>query len=122
MDDGFVQIKDRETDIIARQLSQAIVRSNEYRDYREALAALKEQPDLYAQVNELRRQNFARQNGMEGTMSYEEYSNLSALSKNLHTNPVASRFLNSEVGLGRLIQDINRNVMSDIEFDSEFLG
>ena len=38
MDDGFVQIKDRETDIIARQLSQAIVRSNEYRDYREALA------------------------------------------------------------------------------------
>ena len=122
MDDGFVQIKDRETDIIARQLSQAIVRSNEYRDYREALAALKEQPDLYAQVNELRRQNFARQNGMEGTMSYEEYSNLSVLSKNLHTNPVASRFLNSEVGLGRLIQDINRNVMSDIEFDSEFLG
>ena len=63
MDDGFVQIKDRETDIIARQLSQAIVRSDEYRDYREALAALKEQPDLYAQVNELRRQNFARQNG-----------------------------------------------------------
>ena len=118
MDDGFVQIKDRETDIIARQLSQAIVRSNEYRDYREALAALKEQPDL----NELRRQNFARQNGMEGTMSYEEYSNLSALSKNLHANPVASRFLDSEVGLGRLIQDINRNVMSDIEFDSEFLG
>ena len=119
MDDGFVQIKDRETDIIARQLSQAIVRSDEYRDYREALAALKEQPDLYAQVNELRRQNFARQNGMEGTMSYEEYSNLSALSK---ANPVASRFLDSEVGLGRLIQDINRNVMSDIEFDSEFLG
>ena len=116
MDDGFVQIKDRETDVIARQLSQAIVRSDEYRDYREALAALKEQPDLYAQVNELRRQNFARQNGME------EYSNLSALSKNLHANPVASRFLNSEVGLGRLIQDINRNVMSDIEFDSEFLG
>ena len=55
-------------------------------------------------------------------MSYEEYSNLSALSKNLHANPVASRFLDSEVGLGRLIQDINKNVMSDIEFDSEFLG
>ncbi len=122
MDEGFVQIKDRETDIIARQLSQAIIQSDEYLNYREALAALKEQPDLYAQVNELRRQNFARQNGMEGTMSYEEYRNLSELSKNLHSNPVASRFLDSEVGLGRLIQDVNRNVMSDIEFDSEFLG
>ena len=122
MEEGFVRIKDRETDIIARQLSQAIVNSEEYKNYREALAVLREQPELYAQVNSLRMQNFARQNGVEGTMSYEEYRNLSELSKNLRSNPVASRFLDSEVGLGRLIQDVNRIVMSDIEFDSDFLG
>lgn len=122
MNDGYIQIEERETDKIARMLSQAIIRSEEYIAYREVLEELKKQPELYEQVNSLRRQNFMLQNGSDGRMSYEEYRTLSDTSKSFRANPLVNRFLDSEVMLGRLMQDINRNIISGIDFDYEFLN
>ncbi len=122
MNDGYIQIEERETDKIARMLSQAIIRSEEYIAYRETLEELKKQPELYEQVNSLRRQNFMLQNGSDGRMSYEEYRTLSDTSKSFRANPLVNRFLDAEVMLGRLMQDINRNIISGIDFDYEFLN
>ena len=97
MNDGYVRIEDRETDRIAKQLSKAIARSDEYTAYRSALEELQLKPELYEQVNSLRRQNFLSQNGEDGIMPYEEYQKLSVMSRNLRVNPLVSRFLDAEV-------------------------
>lgn len=111
----------KETDSLARQLSVAIRQSSEYTVYRQKLAELQEQPELYGQVNNLRRNNFQRQNGGGGRMTYDEYSVFAAESKRLRSNPLVNEFLDAEVGLGRLLQDIKRTIISEIDFDNQFL-
>ena len=122
MNDGYVQIEERETDRIAGMLAQAITQSDEYITYQNILKEIKEQPELYEQVNSLRRVNFMMQNGGDGHMSREDYQSLSELSKNLRKDPLVNRFLDAEVGFGRLMQDINRIIFDGIDFDNEFLN
>lgn len=111
----------RQTDELALELSRAIIQSEEYKEYRACLELIKQDEYLYNQVNELRRRHFTAQNGEGDRMSYEDYSSLSNQAAKLRENEIVSRFLDSETGLGRLIQDVNRNVMSCIEFDTDFL-
>ena len=112
----------RETNQLAKRLSEAIVRSDEYIRYRKYLEELQKDPELYAEVNNLRKKNFVMQNGGEQRMTYEEYSGIYAESKRLRQNTLVNAFLNAEVGLACLIQEINRQIMSKVEFDDEFLS
>ncbi len=122
MNDEVDIVEDRETDRLAVMLGQAVCNSEEYRYYQEKLSELKKNPELYAKVNELRRSHFMLQNGSDNKMTYEEYANISALSKQLRENPLANAFLDSEIGIGRLVQHIYRKVMVSIDFDSDFLN
>ncbi len=116
MDEGV-----KETEILAKQLSAAISQSREYTVYRQKLEELQAQPELYGQVNNLRRNNFQRQNSGSGRMTHDEYSAFAAESRRLRDNPLVNEFLDAEVGLGRLLQDINRTIISEIDFDNQFL-
>lgn len=121
MNEGLNQLKLEETNRLANELSEAIVQSGEYVTYRQRLEELQKQPELYDQVNNLRRNNFQRQNGGGGRMTYEEYSAFMAESRRLRSNPLVNEFLDAEVGLGRLLQSINRIMMSKIDFDIDFI-
>ncbi|MCM1309056.1 MAG: YlbF family regulator [Butyrivibrio sp.] len=121
MDEGLEFSGIRETDSLAKQLSVAIRQSGEYTLYRQKLEELREQPELYGQVNNLRRNNFQRQNSGGGRMTYDEYSAFAAESRRLRANPLVNEFLDAEVSLGRLLQDINRIIISEIDFDNQFL-
>lgn len=122
MDEEFELFEDKEAYRLARQLSELIKESEEYRYYRKCLEEIKEQPDLYARVNELRRMNFELQNGSSDRMSYEQYADVSYRVTDLRKNPIVSKFLNSEVALGRLVQTVFRQIMEGIDFDIEFLS
>ena len=121
MDEGFEYFENRETDRLAKLLSEEIKKSREYAYYTKCLAELKEEPELYAEVNEVRRVNFELQNSNNNNMSYEQYAQLSARMTNLRKNPLVSRFLNSELGIGRLVSGIYRQVIEGIELDMDFL-
>ena len=121
MDEGFELFGDRETDRLAKLLSDEIKKSREYVYYTKCLAELQQEPELYAEVNELRRFNFELQNSNSNNMSYEQYAQISARITNLRKNPLVSRFLNSEIGVGRLVSNIYRQVIEDIELDLDFL-
>lgn len=121
MNEGAESAGIKATDSLARQLSAAVSRSEEYLLYRQKLKELQAQPELYAQVNSLRKNNFQRQNGGGGRMTYDEYSAFVAESKRLRSNPLVNEFLDAEVSLGRLLQDIKRIIVSEIEFDNQFL-
>ena len=121
MEEGFELFGDRETDRLAKLLSEEIKKSREYAYYTKCHAALMEEPELYAEVNEVRRMNFELQNSNNNNMSYEQYAQLSARMTNLRKNPLVSRFLNSELGIGRLVSNIYRQVIEGIELDMDFL-
>lgn len=114
--------EERETVRIAKELSKAISDSEEYTKYRECLEEIKKDSELYNRVNHLRRTNFEIQNGADGRLSYEEYTALSEESVSLRQNEVVSRFLDAEVGLGRLVQEVVNIVTESIDFDNEFLN
>lgn len=120
MNEGSEHFGIKETDRLAGQLSEAISRSDEYILYRQKLEELLQQPELYTQVNSLRKNNFQRQNGGGGRMTNEEYSSIVAESRRLRANPLVNEFLDAEVSLGRLLQDINRIIISEIDFDIQF--
>lgn len=121
MDEGFELFGDRETDRLAKLLSDEIKKSREYVYYTKCLSELQQEPELYAEVNELRRFNFELQNSNSNNMSYEQYAQISARITNLRKNPLVSRFLNSEIGMGRLVSNIYRQVIENIELDLDFL-
>ncbi len=121
MDDEMYVNSERETDRIARKLSEAIINSHEYGYYRQCLDALKNEPELYNKVNDLRKRNFTLQNNGAGRISYEEFTSISTETKALRQSHVVDDFLNSEVEISRMIQDITREIMSGIYFDNEFL-
>lgn len=103
------------------ELVEIIRNSEEYLKYHKNLSIIKQDGELYNRVNELRRRNFEIQNGDIPRLGYTEYDELSNLSNELRKNPVISEFLDSEIGLARMIQEIQRRLMSGIEFDGEFL-
>lgn len=120
MDDEYVLSEEAQINVLTNQLSEAILSSDEYRNYHRVEAEIRMQPELYAKVNELRRHNFSMQTGF-GRMTNDEYLGLSSFSQNMHENPLVNEFLNAEVALARLIQDIMRKLVSNIEFDTDFL-
>ena len=121
MNEEILLDDNKETDRLTRQLCEAIRRSDEYVHYHDCLERIKQNEDLYNQVNTLRKNNFMVQNGMGGKMSYEEYHNIYNFSRNVRLNPLVNEFLDSEVGVIRLMQRINYKLISALEFDSDFL-
>ena len=62
--------ENKETDRLTRQLCEAIRNSDEFKRYHDCLDRIKQDEELYNQVNVLRRNNFMVQNGLNGKMSY----------------------------------------------------
>jgi len=105
----------------AYNLKTAILQSAEYNNYIECAGALKADKTLYERVNNLRRRNFAIQNTNEQRIGIERFYDLSAEIRELRHNPIVNDFLDAEVELGRLFQQISALITEDIDFDVDFL-
>ena len=106
---------------LAAELSKELKNSKEYIYYTECLEELKKDSMLYQAVCDLRRENFQLQNSDSTCINYEQYAMVSAKNTNLRKNPVVSRFINAEIGMGRLITDIFRQIVDGVEIDIDFL-
>ena len=106
---------------LANQLSDEIKNSKEYLYYTECLTELKKDPMLYQAVCDLRRENFQMQNSDSNCINYEQYNMVSAKNTNLRKNPVVSKFINAEIGMGRLITDVFRQIVNGVDIDIDFL-
>ena len=106
---------------LANQLSDEIKNSKEYLYYTECLTELKKDPMLYQAVCDLRRENFQMQNSDSNCIYYEQYNMVSAKNTNLRKNPVVSKFINAEIGMGRLITDVFRQIVNGVDIDIDFL-
>lgn len=110
-----------EVEVLTDSLCNAILNSEEYKNYQKCLEEIKKDEELYRQVNALRKNNFFAQNGNNGRMSYDEYHNIYNATRIIRQNDVADRFLDAELNLIRMMQEINEKVIKTVDFECDFL-
>lgn len=104
----------------AEELKEIILNSEEYRNYDMYRRLLNETPQLKARVNEFRAIN------VETQMSHD-VENRNAMQElaydynDLLTNSVVREFLNAELILCKMMQQIDAILVGDLELELDFL-
>lgn len=106
---------------LSKQLSQAILDSDEYKNYYYYYEELKKNPSMLEAVDELRRINFELQNSDGVSNMYDEVSQVFERTSHVRRNVTASRFLRAEMSLCRMVQEMIGMIFEDIDFDMGFL-
>ena len=104
----------------AEELKTAVLDSEEYRNYDMYRRLLNETPELKARVNEFREANVLIQVGCE-KRRFAEMQELADGYNDILTNSVAREFLNSELILCKMIQQLSAIILDDIELELDFL-
>ena len=105
----------------ARRLNQAIKNSEEYRNYQDALTAVKNSPELYQTMNSFRRRNYELQSYDDGINRYQEIHSLGLEYENVLRQPVVNRFLVAEQMLSRKMAEMYEEITKDIELDYDYM-
>lgn len=110
-------------DKCTQKLKEAILKSDEYKEYLHCLEALKREPQLYDKVNYIRRRTFYVNNNSD--LGEEQYANevmqYSAEYDELKANEIARAFLDAELVVCRIIQDINYRLVEELDLDISFM-
>ena len=104
----------------AEELKTAVLDSEEYRNYDMHRRLLNETPELKARVNEFREANVLMQMEHNGE-NRTEMQELADGYNDILTNSVAREFLNSELILCKMIQQLSAIILDDIELELDFL-
>lgn len=104
----------------AEELSAMLSDSDEYKRFLEAKNELEKDRELYNRVVEYRRRNFYIRNGNTNDKQ-GELKKLGEENGDILRNTVVREFLNAELILCRIVQEINTLVISKIDFDVSFL-
>lgn len=108
-------------DELTLELAAAIVDSDEYKTYMKCKEEISKNPQLFHAVNELRKHNFVLQNSIEINDMYDEVVKIFDKYAYIRTNVVANRFLRAEISLCRMVQEIQRTLLENVDFDIGFL-
>lgn len=87
-----------------------------YRDYRKALKALEDMPEVKKKVDELRLLNYQMQQDNDIDL-YRAMNEIDNRFDELRTIPEACEFLEAELSLCRQLQDINATIHQGINID-----
>lgn len=108
-------------DELAAQLAQAILESDEYKNFLQCRDEISRNPQLYQAVNELRKHNFELQNVGEVADMYDEVAKIYDKYAYIRTSVLANRFLRSELSVCRMIQDIQHTLVENMDFNMDFM-
>lgn len=93
----------------------ALRESKVYRTYQEALAVVKQQPELKHEIDEYRKKNYLMQNS--GDMAFESIEQFEREYSDFRENPLVSEFLAAELALCRMVQQISLHVTEKLDFE-----
>ncbi len=105
----------------AKQLNQAIKYSEEYRNYQEALAAVRDNEELYHTMNLFRRKNYELQNYDDGINRYGEIHALRLEFDDILRHPIVNRFLVAEQILSKKMADMYEEIAEGLELDYNYM-
>lgn len=103
------------------QLREAIQNSDEYLEFKRLEAVIVRNPDLKRQIDEFRKRNFEIQNVESDIDILEATENLNMQYKDVRRQEMVNRYLNAEVCLCRLVQEICFTVVDAVDFELDFL-
>ena len=101
---------------LSNQVSEAIRNTPEYAEFTRLLSQLKQDPELYRRVDEMRDKNFMIHQGDVG----DPYDMMDALTNEYEgviNNVSVSEFLQAEIALCKMIHDFNRKVTAGLEIE-----
>lgn len=104
------------------ELKQAVLESNEYREYKRLETEISRDADLKRSVDEFRRQNFEIQYNDEIQDIEQSVSQLEARFTDIRNQGLVKNYLAAEICLCRLVQDICVSVVDVLDFDVDFLS
>ena len=102
-------------DIKTEELVQAILASEEYREYLECFAKIKEQPELYERVGDYRKRNFELQNMDVNDNMFDEVMRFQMENSAIRKNALVNQFLKAELSVCRMLQGITRTISDNVE-------
>lgn len=88
-----------------------------YKNYRERLSVVEAEPGLMERINEFRIKNYELQNSDVQDDLFEAIDRLDREYEQLRENPHVSSFLEAELSLCRMIQQVNLKIAEGIDFD-----
>lgn len=97
-------------------LAQCIKDSQIYRNYRVQVEKLEKQPELLEQINEFRRRNFELQSQQPGENMLDKVEDFSREYESFRETPLVADFLQAELELCRLMQDVQIKLTQAIDF------
>ncbi|MCR4586122.1 MAG: YlbF family regulator [Lachnospiraceae bacterium] len=99
------------------QLIEAVKHSKTYVEYDRARVTLKSEPELLERVNNYREENFKLQNSVDDGTLYDRIDKFETENKELSEEPRVRAFLNAELALCRMLQEISEGVVEGINFE-----
>lgn len=111
---------DRGIEDKARELKAAILNSEEYQNHQKYIQILREDPELYKRVNELRKKTFILQNGNNQHEQKHRLEEAVSEFELLRKDGRVEDFLQHELDFCRLLQQVNRVIYDSIDLGVEF--
>lgn len=119
--DGIMEVgMTSEIQAKAKELVELILNSEEYQNYIKSKEVLKADKELYDKVNELRRRNYFLQVEGDENSIYDEMCKMQNEFATIRQDNRVDKFLRDEVSLCRMIQQINKIVTKEIDFELDF--
>lgn len=110
-----------EVDVCTQKLKEAILNSEEYKEYIRTYEILTQYPGLLRQTNEFRRENFELQHSADDTDMFDKIQDFRRRYEQFRTDSIVDDFLQAELCFARMIQSITKEMLEDISFDISYL-
>ena len=98
-------------------LIKAIRESDSYKNYEVQKEKVKRVPDLKRKIDEFRQQNFVLQNNVEAEQLFDQVDVFGREYEDFTEIPLVNDFLEAELDLCRLLQEVNLRITESIDFD-----
>lgn len=109
-------------DELKEELQQAILESDEYKEYKELEYVINQNPELKRIVDEVRRKNFELQYTKEDNKLNAATDELNAQFDEVRQQETVNQYLIAEVSLCHMVQDICLSLVQTVDFNMDFLS
>ena len=108
-------------DVCLNALIDAVLSSEEYRQYRALQEQISLEPEKEKAINNFRRRNYLLQRNKDNIDLFDEIDKLEQEFQEFRQEPLVEEYLSAELSVCRLVQRINRKLMEQVDFDTEFM-
>jgi cell fate (sporulation/competence/biofilm development) regulator YmcA (YheA/YmcA/DUF963 family) len=108
-------------DVRLDALIDAVLSSEEYRQYRALQEQISLEPEKEKAINNFRRRNYLLQRNKDNIDLFDEIDKLEQEFREFRKEPLVEEYLSAELSVCRLVQKINRKLMEQVNFDTEFM-